>query len=435
MNGLPRLAGLGALAALLTLGADGASRTPPRPVEPDSLTFSYEVSGLRVIQRVNRGSDLVAVSVYLLGGTRQLTEGTAGIEALLLDASGHGPSERALARTGSVETLEPLTDWTVVGFVGLRQHLDASWRVLADRLLHPSLTPETVRLARDELLASVRRRYADPDQRIRLIANKVTFAGHPYALDPEGTEESLLALTPERLADYARSQLVTSRMLLVVVGNCERATIESLVTATLGRLPHGDYVWTLPPPVPRQKESHWLIEPRALPTNYILGFFTGPPASSDDYAAFRVATDILSGLLAHTVREEHGLSYAAYAPFLERAVAVGGLYASTPEPERVLPMMYDQIRRLQRTPIDIFALRQYVNHYILDYLAESATNASQADFLARAQLYLGDYRLTDQYMDQLRQVRPGDVYKVVERYMRNIQWAYIGDTVRMIDKW
>ena len=442
MSGLPRHALLGVLAALLTLAADGASRTPPRASEPDSLTFGYDVSGVHVIQRVNRASDLVAVSLYLLGGTRQLTERTAGIEALLLDASANGTerypdgqSERAMARTGAVETLEPLVDWTIVGFVGLRQHLDSSWQVFADRLMHPTLAPEAVRLARDELLASVRRRYADPDERIQLIANKVTFTGHPYALDPQGTEQSLLGLQAEDLAGYARTQIVTSRMLLVVVGNCERTKVESLVTATIGRLPHGAYRWTLPPPVPRQKESHWLIEPRALPTNYILGFFPGPPASSDEYAAFRVATDLLSSLMTHTIREEHGLSYAAYAPFLERAVAVGGLYASTPEPERVLPMMYDQVRRLQQTPIDIFSLRQYTNHYILEYLAQSATNAAQADFLARAELYLGDYRLTDKYLEQLRRVRPGDVYKAVERYMLNIQWAYIGDTVRMIDKW
>ncbi len=442
MSGLPRRAGVGLFAALLTLGVDDGSPPRPRPDAADSLTFAYDVSGLHVVQRINRANELVAVSLYLLGGTRQLSERTAGIEALLLRVSAHGTerfpdgqSGRAMARTGSVETLGPEADWTVVGFIGLSQNLDSAWQVFADRLMHPTISPEAVRSARDEMLAPVRRRYSDPDERIRLIANQVTFVGHPYALDPEGTETSLPGLKAEDLALYARTQMVTSRMLLVVVGNCERAKVESLVTATIGRLPHGDYKWTLPPPVPRQKESHWLIEPRVLPTNYILGFFTGPPASNDDYAAFRVATDILSSQLFQTIRVEHGLSYAAQAPFLERAVGVGGLYASTPEPERVLPMMYDQIRFLQRTRIDGFGLRRYINHYILDYLAKSSSNAAQADFLARSELYLGDYRLTEKYMSQLRRVGPDDIYRVTERYMLNIQWAYIGDTVRMIGAW
>lgn len=442
MSYFPRRAGVALLAVLLTVGADDGSRVRPRSVEPDSLTVDYEISGLHVVQRLNRANDLVVVSLYLLGGTRQLSERTAGIEPLLLRAAANGTehypdgqSDRAMARTGSVEVLGPGADWTVVGFVALRQDLDSAWHVFADRLTHPTLTAEALRLARADMLTTVRRRYSDPDERIRLIANQATFANHPYALDPEGTEASLLGLKAEDLVLYARTQMVTSRMLLVVVGNCERATVESLVTATIGHLPHGDYRWTLPPPVPRQKESRWLIEPRVVPTNYILGYFTGPPASNDDYAAFRVATDILSSLLFETIRVEHGLSYAAHAPFLERAVGVGGMYASTPEPERVLPMMFDQIRVLLRDEIDGFALRRYINHYILDYLAKSASNAAQAEFLAQSELYRGDYRLTDTYMQQLRRVGPQDVYKAADRYMRNIQWAYMGDTVRMVGAW
>jgi zinc protease len=433
---------VGSLIGLLSVGVDRVSWTRPPAVDPDSLSVSYAVSGLRVIQRTNRASDLVAVSLYLLGGTRQLTDSTAGIETLLLLASANGTEHypegrggRAMARTGSVERLEPDVDWTVFGFVTLQPEVDSAWSVFADRLMHPTLTEEGVRRAREGLRASVRQRYADPDERIRIIADRVTFAGHPYALDPEGTEVSLTKLTAEDLGAYARAQLVKSRMLLVVVGNIERARVESLVTATIGRLPPGDYKWTLPPPVPRQKQSNWLIEARALPTNYMLGYFTGPAASSNDYIAFKVATGLLSSQLFETIRVEHSLSYAAYSPFLERAVAVGGLYASTPEPERVLPMMYDQIRLLQRERIDRVALHRFTNQYVLEYLAQSGTVLGQTDLLARAELYFGDYRLTDKYLLQLRRVSPEDIYKAVERYMLNIQWAYMGDTVRMAGAW
>src|SRR5437667_8938105 len=46
----------------------------------DTLTASYQVSGVRVIQRVNPATDVVAVRLYLLGGTRQLTEQATGDE-------------------------------------------------------------------------------------------------------------------------------------------------------------------------------------------------------------------------------------------------------------------------------------------------------------------------------------------------------------------
>ena len=107
----------------LALAGTGASHPRPAQPGPDTLTMSYSVAGLHVIQRVNRATDIVAARLYLLGGTRQLTEATAGIEALLLDASGYGteryPGEqarRAMARTGSVVQTETEADWSVLGF-------------------------------------------------------------------------------------------------------------------------------------------------------------------------------------------------------------------------------------------------------------------------------------------------------------------------------
>ena len=418
-----------------------AAAAPLRAIDPDSLTTMRQIAGLQVVQRINRGNNLVAVSLYLLGGTRQLSDRTAGIEALLLRAAEYGTdhfpgaqSQRAMARTGAVEMLDPEADWTLTGFIVLRPDLDSAWTVFADRLTHPTLGPEAVRHARDQMLTEVRRRFADPDARIRVIANQAAFTGHPYALDPEGTEQSLGAIDQNDLAVYART-LVTSRMLLVVVGNVDTATVGALVTRTLGTLPHGDYKWTLPPGLPHQDRSHWLIESRDVPTNYILGYFTGPAVSSPDYAPFRVACDLLSSRLFEVVRVQHGLSYSAYAPFLERAMGVGGLYASTAKPEDVLPLMYDQIRELVQEQYDSFLLHKFITSFRVEYISRNAADEDQADLLARATLYLGDYRQTDRFLQQVYRVGGEDVQRVANRYMRVIQWAYIGNTARMEGHW
>src|SRR5882724_2855184 len=68
------------------------------------------------------------------GGTRQITEHTAGIEPLMLRAAAYRGG-RALDRTGSVVALEPEADWTVYGFTGLVEDLDATWRAFVDRLV------------------------------------------------------------------------------------------------------------------------------------------------------------------------------------------------------------------------------------------------------------------------------------------------------------
>jgi len=406
----------------------------------DSLTAVYEASGVRIIQRCSPASDIVAVRLYLLGGTQQLTDRTAGIEALLLRASGLGTEQfpgadahDAMDRTGSIVTVEPELDFTVFGFTGLVGDVDAAWSVFADRLVHPTLAERDVARARAKLLSEARRRYTEPDARLTAIAMQALFRSHPYALDPEGTETSLAGLTVEDVKTYAREQIVTSRMLLAIVGNVTRAHAESLVTATLGRLPRGSYRWTLPQP-PARAKPRWLIEHRLIPTTYLLGLFAGPPPTSHSYWAFRVAT-ALSSELHHVIRSERGLSYAAFAPYRDGAIPVGGAYVSTPKPDKALMLMIDQIRELRDQPLDYFGLSRFIDSFGFDYLAENATSAGQADFLARAELYLGGYQHGDEFSKRLHSVSPDDILRVAGQYMAAIQYAYLGDTTRMHGHW
>jgi len=223
-------------------------------------------------------------------------------------------------------------------------------------------------------------------------------------------------------------------MLLVVAGNAERAQVESLVATTLGQLPQGAYRWTLPPPAPELK-THWLVEHRAIPTNYLLAYFTGPPPTSRGYWAFRVATALLSSELRRSVRAERSLSYAAFAPFIDQAIPVGGAYASTPQPQQVLPLMLHAIESLAQSDLDYFALSRFVDGFTFDYLTDNSSAADQAEFLARAELYLGNYRLAGDFVKRLRSVRPEEIRAVARDYMRHIQYAYLGDTLRMHGHW
>jgi zinc protease len=439
LAGCAPLVWMAVVSVLETVATD--PRHPPAATGPDTLTTAYAVSGLRVVQRISRANDVVAVRLYLLGGTRQLTERTAGIEALLLHASASGTAQfpgdearRAMARTGSVVVLDPDLDWTVFGFTGLAGDLDAAWRVFADRVMRPTLSDAAVGQARGKLMSNAHRRYTQPDLRVRRLAIRSVFADHPYGLDPGGTETSLAALTAEDLKRYAQDQLVTSRMLLVVVGNVERAHVESLVTATLGQLPPGSYHWTLPPPPPDQ-HAHWLIEDRPIPTTYLLGYFAGPPPTSREYWAFRVATALLSSRLHRVIRVERSLSYAAFAPFLDYALPVGGAYVSTPKPHETVPLVVQQIEAVETRRLDRFGLARFIDSFGFDYLAENASAAGQAELLARAELYLGSYQHADDFIKRLHTVSADDIRYVAVRYMSHIQYAYLGDTSRMQGHW
>jgi zinc protease len=437
------------LAALLTMGrslgarglsASAAALAPggtAARVEADTSTAEFSVDGLRVILRRNTANDVVAANLFLLGGVQQLTIATQGIEPFLLAVSERGTAHypkdalrTAMNRTGSVITIETEDDWTVFGLHAIRSTFDSSWAVFADRVMHPSLDSIDIELVRAQLLAAVRQGRLHPDAELRIVADSLLFVGHPYSLSPDGTASSLGSITRADLRSYLATQFVRSRMLLVVVGNVDRPRLESLVRSTLSTLPLGSYHWTAPPPA-RSDQRGLVVESQSLPTNYIIGYYAGPPASSNDYNALRIATAVLSGRFFTEIRSKRNLSYAVEAPFVERAVAAGGVYVTTVEPEQALRLMRAEITELQNELVDPDGLRRLVQQFITDYFLKNETNADQAAFLARAAVYEGDYRAANRFVDDLRRIRPDDIRRVAREYMRNFRFVYIGDPEKL----
>ena len=412
-----------------------AAAAPRAAVAADSATAEYEVAGIRVIHR-GAANDVVAANLYLLGGVRQVTAATAGIEPFLLEVSERGTEgypgnalRETMARLGTQIVIAPAADWTMLGARATVATFDATWRVLADRLTRPTLAPADVETVRAQYLGALRQRRDSPEALLNALADSVAFPGHPYALDPVGSEASIGRLSAEDLRAHVREQMVRSRLLLVVVGNVPRAQVERLVRETLGGLPAGSYAWTPPPPLPTAG-SAVAVAAMPVPTNYILGYFAGPAASSADHAALRIATAVLSGRMFNEIRVKRNLTYAVSAPFVERAIASGGLYVTTTAPDTTLALMRTVVEELKTGTITRFGLEQLVQQFITEYFLDNETNADQADFLAQAQLFRGDWRLADRFVEELRRVTPQDVRRVANRYITGVRFAYVGDPSR-----
>jgi zinc protease len=431
--------------AALAVAAPIASALPvsypsvgvPTPPPDTAVTTKFDVDGVTVILRQNPANEVIAANLYFLGGARQITPANAGIEALILLASERGtkrfPGARARQETamlGSTISIEANDDWSAIGLHAIRGTFDSTWAIMADRVMAPTLAAADVEMAREQMIASARQRTTHPDDAAEVLADSLLYQQHPYAVPPTGTPASLASLSLAQLRAYHAAQFVTSRMLLVVVGNIDRPHIERLVRSTIAQLPRGSYKWTAPPPsvVPGRALA---IENRALPTNYVLGYVPGPAATAPDYAALRVATAVLSGRLYTEVRSRRNLSYDVEAQFIERANAVGGLYVTTVDPNAVLRIMRRELSTLQNEPVDPEGLKRLTQQFITEYYMKNETNADQANALARAEVFTGDYREVDRFMDELRRVTPADVQRAARQYLKDFRFAYVGDASKL----
>jgi zinc protease len=430
--GLVVAAGALALAAAAPLRAQNPA---PRPgARFDTSTVVFDTGGVHVILRRNPANDVVAVNLYLLGGTQLVTESNAGIEPFLLWVSergtAHYPLEalrRKLAALGSGIVVEPRDDWTMFGFRGVRVTFDSTWALWSDRLTAGSLDAADIEFERTQVLSAIAQRRDSPDELVHELADSVRFAGQPYSIPATGTEQSVSSFTAAQLADWRATKIITSRMLLVIVGNVERERVARLVAATFGKLPHGSYTFVPPTGQPGTGGASVLAS-RPLPTNYLLGYYYGPPASSEDVPAMQIATSILEGTLFTEIRSRRNLTYDVEAPFVERALTVGGLYVTTVYPDSTLELMRRATEDLKHQRVDEERLRVVEGQFITEYFLRNETNAEQANQLARAQVYRGDYRYANKFVLEIHGVSPGAVQYVVQRYMRGLRWAYVGDT-------
>ena len=400
-------------------------------------TTSFDVAGIHVILRQNAANNVIAANLYLLGGARQVTEANAGIEPVLLDVSERGTTHypkaslrRAMSRLGSEIVDAATADWTMFGIRSSTEVFDSTWSIFADRVMYPALAQADVNLVKAQYLSGIRQRRDDPDATAEYLADSITFVGHPYSVSVVGNEKSIQVLDSAALRRYHATQFVKSRMLLVVVGNIGRVDIERLVTQSIAKLPAGTYKWVAPPRVPVAPTA-LVVERRNLPTNYILGYYSGPLAGDADYPALRVATSVLHGRLFAEIRRRQSLTYEVNAPFIDRAATVAGLYVSTVAPDTTLRLMHAAILDLQTGTLDPVGLRQLEDQFITEYFLDNETNAAQADFLARSQLYEGDYREAEKFVDELKRVTPEAVQRVARRYMKNFRFAYVGDPSKL----
>ena len=407
--------------------------SPVVAVAHDSSTSRFVVDGITVIQR-RTNTNLFVANLYLLGGVALATPQTAGLEPMLLEVTERGtktyPGEelrRAMSRTGSEIGVAATDDYTVYGLRTTTDRIDSTWSIYADRILNPTLTPADFAFVRENRVAALQQREDDADALLEYLADSVAFVGYPYALSAVGTDRSLASITLDQLKEFHRTQVVRSRMMLVVVGNIPRERLARLVHTTFGTLPAGSYSWKVPEALGPRAGSNVHVVSRRLPTNYILGWWSGPSAGAADVPALRVATAILQGRLFAEVRSRRNLTYAVEARFRDRAVTSGGLYVTTTRPDETLRVMREQVQGLQEELIPTKALAPLVQQFITEYFLDNETSGAQADFLARAELYRGDYRAGDRFVADLRAVTGEDVQRVAREWMRNIRFTYIGN--------
>lgn len=410
---------------------------PSAVVGQTASTSKFDVSGISVIFKPVRANDVVAVRLYLRGGSANLTAANAGIEDLMLQTATHGTSKydkdafnAKLVETGTSINSSADYDFSVLTLQAVRQNFNEAWDLFAQAALHPTFPAAEVELVRSQLIDAAKRIPDDPDSYLPYLADSSLYAGHPYAARPTGTPASLASITPQALAAWHRQRFTKENLLLVVVGNVQREDLVRKISSSFGHVPARGGAAARAPAL-RSITPDVVVVKRELPTNYIIGYFAAPSPSSSDYAALRVATDILSNRLFEEVRTKRNLTYSVSAGLDDRGVNLGSLYVTAVEPDTTMKVIFSEVRRLQREPIPASTLAENVNTFLTRFWIGQQSNMGQARQLGLAELVGGGWQNLERFVEAVRRVTPGDVQRVASRYMQHARFVVIGDAAKI----
>lgn len=404
----------------------------------DGVT-EFDVNGLKVLVKKRASSQTVVAGLFLRGGARNITSDNAGIEPLMLDLAGEAtaafPRERLrreLSRTGATLVSGANRDYSVLTMAAPQRHFDVAWTIFGDAVLRPAFAADDFTRLKARRLTALSSAGDDPDAAIGDLQARAAFVNHPYANDPDGTVASVTRLTVDAVRRYHQRMLVTSRLLLVVVGNVEVEDVRRKAQAAFGTLPRGDYA---APPMPalRFTAPSVAITERALPTNYVSGMFTAPAPGAPDYYAMRVATTILRDAVFEEVRTNRNLSYAPDAFMNTHAANAGGLYFTAVDANQTVAVMLGEIERLRNTEVPAGLIRATGQGFLTTSFLDQETNSAQAGYLAQHELIAGGWREAGRLIEGIRAVTPADVRRVANTYMTNMQFVVLGNS-RTIDR-
>jgi zinc protease len=396
-------------------------------------TEEFRVDGLQVILRESP-KDVISARLFIRGGVANYPDDQAGVEALALQVAMQGGTESkdkvafqtAAEQIGTSFGSGATYDYANVSMTCIKAFWDESWDLFADAILHPAFAEKEFELMRSQMAANAKAGESDPDTHLKNIAMVNAFgADHPYGRQPEGSAESLEALTLQQVVDHYGSIMGKKNVFLVVVGNVDAKDLKAKIEATLAQMPMGPSPKTIPSK-PITEDSH-TVEHRDIATNYIRGLMTGPKRSSPDAIPMQVAMNILGDRYFEELRTKRSLSYAPAAFFASGIMAnpYSVIYISTQDPKQSMEVMVDEINKIKKEGFEAQELKDTKATFLTYHYMGLESSSSQSNSLGMWEI-AGDWEMAEQFTGKVNAIQLADLNRVFDTYTKAIAWTYLG---------
>lgn len=412
---------------------------PPRWTAP-SVTQTTLPSGLTLWHAGRSDAPLVSIQLVLPLGSAADPAGYEGLTALTADLLDEGAGKLsalelsdALDRLATDYAVQTGVDYVLVSMNALGENLDASLALLADIVQRPKLSKDEFTRRRDDHVAGVVARRANPDSRRAEALSHVLFANGYAGAPVRGTEESLGRIDLARVQAHQKKLTVPDGAHLVLAGAVEPAEAVRLTEAHFGTwkgkrtvvapkladaLPAGRaYVV----PFPGAAQSALSVATRAGAADDPLFF--------DELVMNQKVSETFTSRVNMNLREAKGYTYGAFGRFTRYKSA--GYYAITSSvltettAKSVTEIFAELAALCANRPLSSVELRESTEGLLLGYPSQFASVEALGARVASLPIYGRpvDYFVT--WPDRIAAVDLTRANRAAERYCDRSKYSVV----------
>lgn len=417
--------------------------------------FTVLDNGLTVIHQQTTATQVATVDVWVKAGAVFEPDEWAGMAHFLehmifkgTDRILPGAFDREIEHRGGITNAATSYDYAHYFITTAAQYLDDTLPFLAEILLNASIPDGEFARERDVVLEELRQSYDNPDCVGFQVLTETVYQRHPYGRPILGTEETLLARSPEEMRAFHRTHYQPENMTVVVAGDISRDAALRLVEKTFCHFPPRSgcpIVQTEAEPPITQIRRQELAMPR-LEQGRLMMAWLGPGIDSplqslEAQLQDAYGLDLISVLLAEgrtsrlvwELREDRNLVQAISSSFsLQRESGMFTISAwLEPEDlERVEAIICDRLSELAAVPVTEAELERCKRLLCNDYAFSTETPGQLAGLYGYYSM-LACPEIVPTYPARIRAIQPEDIQRLATQYLS--PYHYVATTMRPLD--
>jgi zinc protease len=403
-----------------------ASAAPSEVIQRETLA-----NGMRVILVENHSKPLVAVCIFVNGGSRTETPGLSGLshyyEHLIFRGGSLKQGElefrKQMQRIGEETGGYTTNDYTCYGFTAPRENFDEALDRSVDAWMNLKLTQEKVSKEREVVMSEFKQGEDRPDYKVYYQIERLMFRDHPYKRDTIGLRDVIEHASLATFRTFYEERYVPNQMILAVVGDFDAAATRGKLAKSFGPYKRGKDDFEQGLTEKPQTEFRMGVEAMKTPSTWTYVGFHVPPNSDPDAPALTVLATLLgqgnSSRLYKALKERENLVTTVDAQFEVRKDPGMFLVACEMPPRnesKVFGLIRDEVKKLATAPVPVVELDRVKSGIENKYAFGSERFFSRAERLCQFSL-MADPSLEPLWPSLIRSVTAEDIQRVASRYL------------------